>query len=503
MVISRSVSHNAIVNVAQAVLGTILIFVLYRYVNMTLGVAKLGVWSVLLATVSTTRFADFGLSTAVTRFVALNLAQNNDKEAGQSIETGVVSLSLMVALILLCSYPVILKFIKYLFDNEYLSLVFDLLPYAFISIWLSIIASAIHGGLDGCQKMTERATLVIISQVIMLVLSFILIPSMGLVGLAIAQILQGVLLIVGGWIILKFSLPSISFFPQRFNMPVFKKMLGYGTNIQIASMATLLFDPLTKILMLKFGGAASAGYFEIANQAVSRVRALIVMANQAIVPRVTQISELEPYRLPSVYEENFRIIIFISVPIYSILLIFSGLLSQLLLGIYNAQFILFVQFCVVAWLFNTLAAPAYFMNMGIGKVRMNTASQILVGSLNLIFGWILGILFGANGVIFAYVLAITIGAIFLIIFFQYRQGISYQKLNLNENFHLAFLLIAVYLLELLCPNYLIQNSKSSILTLFCELIFLLLILISVLAHPLRATAYSRIFKSKNYCDPKN
>ena len=49
-------------NVLQALAGAALLFALYRYINTTLGVEQLGVWSVVLATASASRLADLGLS---------------------------------------------------------------------------------------------------------------------------------------------------------------------------------------------------------------------------------------------------------------------------------------------------------------------------------------------------------------------------------------------------------------------------------------------------------
>ena len=75
-------------------------------------------------------------------------------------------------------------------------------------------------------------------------------------------------------------------------------------NVQLASLSMILFDPLNKVLMAKFGGSTSAGYFEMANQVVVKGRALIVSANKAIVPKVEQLTKFLPQRLTTIYYEN-------------------------------------------------------------------------------------------------------------------------------------------------------------------------------------------------------
>ena len=69
----------------------------------------------------------------------------------------------------------------------------------------------------------------------------------------------------------------------------------------------ILFDSLTKVLMAKFGGATSAGYFEMANQVVVKGRALIVSANKAIVLKGEQLTEFLPQRLTTIFYENMQL----------------------------------------------------------------------------------------------------------------------------------------------------------------------------------------------------
>ena len=73
--------RNALAGAAQTVgLGALFLF-LYRTINTTLGVERLGIWSVVLATASAVRLADVGLSVSVTRFLARALAAGKPAHA--------------------------------------------------------------------------------------------------------------------------------------------------------------------------------------------------------------------------------------------------------------------------------------------------------------------------------------------------------------------------------------------------------------------------------------
>ena len=73
----RRISANVIASIAQVLASSVAFFLLYRYLLDQLGVAQLGVWSLVLATTSVSRIGDLGLSAGVVKFVAQALAQGD------------------------------------------------------------------------------------------------------------------------------------------------------------------------------------------------------------------------------------------------------------------------------------------------------------------------------------------------------------------------------------------------------------------------------------------
>ena len=176
--------------------------------------------------------------------------------------------------------------------------------------------------------MDVRAGLVLVGQMLLLALAFLLVPHFGIIGLAWAQLGQGSFLLILGWWLLWRRLPQFFRVPWRWKRDTFREMMGYGVNVQLASLSMILFDPLTKALMAKFGGATAAGYFEMANQVVIKGRALIVSANQAIVPKVAQLIEVMPQRLPTIYYENMQLIVLVTLPGCTLLFAWAGIASR-------------------------------------------------------------------------------------------------------------------------------------------------------------------------------
>lgn len=441
-----SLVRNASANVLQMLFSAGMLFFLYRYVIDVLGVSMFGVWSVVLAAASTSRLADLGLSAGTTRFVARYLALKKPQSAAKVIETSFVTIVVILLLILPIFYLLLVWLLSRVLGSADLIQALEILPLALGSLFLSIVASVFQGGLDGCQRMDIRAWLVLAGQGFMTLLAIFSVSKWGLSGLAWSQIGQGCFLIIGSWILLRHVLPSLSIFPWKWDKLIFLEMLVYCINMQIAGICMMLFDPLAKALMAKYGGSAAAGYFEIANQVVLKVRSLIVVANQAVVPKVSEIYENFPQYLPDIYKKNLQLLIWVSLPCFTLLFIWSGIFSLLILGKTETQFILFLQICTVAWFLNTFNAPAYFINSGSGAVGFNTLSGIVMGVVNLILGFILGQLYGAKGVAFGYAIALVTGSWLLIITFQLKYSISWRSLVFKDHFGLAIVCLAILFL---------------------------------------------------------
>lgn len=479
---AKSLSQNALISAAQIVLSTTLMFALYYYVSRTLGVEALGVWSVVLATTAASRLADLGLSASVTRFVALYLSKDDPHSAAKIIVTALLSVMVLLGVVLPSAYLPFARILSHIFQENFLVTAIDVLPFALGSLWLSIVASIFQSGLDGCQRMDKRALIVLGNQVLMVFLAFLLIPRYGVIGLAWAQLAQGAGLFFFGWLVLRRELPMFKLIPGLWSRSMFKEMLPYGANVQGAALCMMFFDPLTKIFMAKFGGPAAAGYFEIANQIVIKIRSVIVSANQAIVPRVVDMSERAPERIKAFYLQNIRIIGFIAIPVFTALYAWVGMFSLLMIGDVRAEFIFIFKFIVIAWLLNIFNTPAYFLNLGSGQVGWNTISSLVMGLGNALLGWILGSWVGVSGVVIGYNVSLVVGSLLLVIAYQWGRNIYILRLIISEN----SLLIVSGVTLALGNSYIWEvNGSRSLVGILMATLMHLVLASAIWVHPMR------------------
>ncbi|NNM64221.1 MAG: oligosaccharide flippase family protein [Burkholderiales bacterium] len=492
---NNSLTRNALANVLQMAISAILIFVLFRYINVHLGSEQFGVWSVVLATASISRFANLGLGVGVTRFVARYLALDDQKSAARIVETAVVALSVVLGIILISTYWLLDKLLAQVFTGTHLSQARLLLPYALFSLWLGEISLVFQSGLEGHQRMDVRAGITVLGQILMLIIAMLLVPSSGLLGLAEAQIWQGLFVLLAGWFMLRRMMPNLAWLPVRWSQMAFREFISYGVNVQLASVFILLMDPLTKMLMAKFGGASAAGYFEMANQVVLKVRALIVTANQAIVPKITQAFEFSQNLLGDYYKENIKILVFAALPIFTLIFFLTGPISLLLLGQSKPLFIHILQICTITWLLNIFAGPAYFINLGTGHVGWNTVSHMVMGLFNGILGLILGAMYGAEGVVWAYSLAIISGSWLLVFVFQNRVANTVRDLALRQHGLLVVTCITTSLVGSIMWNY--REDYDTLYWIIQLFLLPLALTMALWVHPVRTELWQRFrFQTK-------
>src|ERR1700691_2404856 len=95
--------RNSLYAVGEVVISGISLFLLYRKVVNTLGVEALGIWSLVLATTSLGRIADFGAASGLSRFVAAAKARGAADSELTFVETALITnatLYLCIALML-------------------------------------------------------------------------------------------------------------------------------------------------------------------------------------------------------------------------------------------------------------------------------------------------------------------------------------------------------------------------------------------------------------------
>jgi len=481
----QQVLINAGMSVTQIIVISGVLFILYKFLLNTIGVEQLGIWSLVLATTSVTQVANFGLSGSVVNFVAQYVARDEDRNVSRVIQTAGISLGVIIGFVLFVGYPLIKWVLGLVVPLSSLGLALNILPYALFSLWLATITSVFQSGLDGFQRIYIRNLLMMGGSIFYALLCFSFAPKYGLIGLAYAQIINNSTILIISWILIKRFLPVLPVIPYQWNKAIFKEIINYGINFQIISVATMFYDPVTKTLLSKFGGLSMVGYYEMANRMVQQFRTLIVSANQVLVPAIADLQEKSPEKIKAVYMTSYKLLFYLSIPLFSLMVVFIPTISRIWIGHYEKIFIIFAVLLTIGWLLNIFNVPAYFANLGTGKLRYNVISHITIGLLNAGLGFLLGIFYGGMGVVIGWVISLAIGSSVIYISYHIIEGISLKDLFPAENKKL-FLTCLLFVIVLITIQSRFLNKidvvSSSVILLF---LFLIFTFFPLWLHPMR------------------
>jgi len=472
-------------SVLQIIVVSGVLFFLYKYLLGTIGAEKFGIWSLVLAATAVTQIADFGLSGGVVKFVAQYIARKEKKNVSGVIQTAVLSVGLSVGLVLVIVYPLIKWILGLVMPPESLPSAFAILPYAFIAIWVCIITSIFQSGLDGYQRFDIRSLLLMSGAVFHLLLCFLLVPKYGLMGLAYAKVIQNTSVLIASWFVLKRYLPVLPILPYKWDRSLFQEIIGYSINFQVISITTMLYDPITKALLSKYGGLSLVGYYQMASKMIQKFQALIVSANQVLVPAIADLKEKTPEKIQSIYSTSYQLLFYLVFPLYSLVIICIPFISEIWIGYYEKTFVVFATLLAVGWLFNTLSRPAYFVNLGIGKLSWNVVSHIVIAFFNVSVGILLGIFYKGTGVIIAWVISLTLGS--SIIYISYHIS---HKIPLIELVPKASrIIIAACFTGIVSAFFISQKLNTALNSVTLRIVpifvFIIIVFIPSWFHPMR------------------
>lgn len=481
----RQLLINTIMSMTQVIAVSGILFVLYKFLLKTIGVEELGIWSIVLAVTSVAGSASFGLSGSIVKFVAKYIARGEIQSVVGVIQSALISIALAGGLILLIAYPLVHFILKIVMTPDSLEKAFSILPYAIISLWMVIMAGVLQSGLDGYQRIDIRSIIITGSALFHLILSFMLVPNYGLMGLAYARVIQTVTMLVVSWFILKQFIPELPAFPYQWNCKLFHEMIGYGINFQAISISQMLCDPTTKVFLTKFGGLTMVGFYEMASRMVIHLRMLLVSANQVLVPAIADLQERYPNSIQNIYKDNYRLILYISLPFYSMIIAFTPLISEIWIGHYEPIFVIF-SFLLSASLFvNTLSVPAYFSYLGIGNLKWNMLGHAITALMNVALGFIVGYNFGGVGVVIAWIISSIAGSLMIGVSYNYCYKISLKQLFPHESMSVAIACLAAIFSAFLIYDRMNHSINDVLISATVLLIFLMIVVVPLWIHPMR------------------
>ena len=473
----KRISINIISTILQVLVVGVVYLFLYKFLLESLGIEKLGVWSIILATSSIANLANFGITSGLVKFIADYNAKKNLKDIPKLIFTALVSIIILFLLIVIIIYFFSKVILGFVVEQKYLSLALEILPYSLLCLFINSVGGIFTSTLEGFQKNYVKNFLFLFSSVFLLLSSYYLVPIYQLKGVAIAQVLQSVIILVGSLLFVINTSQLAIFNKWNWDYKIFRELINYGAKFQVISVFQMLYEPITKGLISKFGGLAVLGYYEMAARLVNQVRALIVNANQVMVPVVAHTNSTQKENLKELYNKMMSITFFVNVLLISVLLIFTPIISILWIGHWEPIFVFSMLLLSTSIFVNILIGPAYFSCVGEGNLNLILKSQIMIGILNLILGYVLGYYFSGKGVIVSWAISVAISSFYLFYNYQKEKDIPLTNLFTKYNVILFFVSVLVTIFSFVLYNVFASYINNTWVLLGCYIIVTIVVFI--------------------------
>jgi O-antigen/teichoic acid export membrane protein len=429
---------NAATTFGQVVGSALILFCLYRFLIRAIGIDRLGIWSLVLASTSIVTLANQGFSTSIVKFVAKYAARGSPEDVSALVQTALISVGFAAAAISALLYPFAKWLLEIILPPASLAEAIAILPCAVASLWTNLIVSVLQAGLAGHELITECNYVELGGSALYLFAAFLFVPSRGLLGLAYSQTGVAALSLPATWFLLRRRLPQLPFFPRCWNRKLFREMAGYGLHFQFITASQALREPVTKALIARFGDLALVGFYDLASRWVVTFRELIVQANQVLVPTVSRLRESDPGSVPRLYRESYRLIFFLAIPASAFLIALSPLVSLFWIGRFEPVFISFVALLAAGWLVNILANPAYVVDLGTGALKWVSVGCAVTAILNAGLGLLAGMRWGGTAVVGASVLSLAVGYTIVLAAYHVDNRVPFAKLLPKESLGIVF-----------------------------------------------------------------
>jgi O-antigen/teichoic acid export membrane protein len=493
-VIKRS---NVIAPVFQVLVGGAVMLIVFRYLHDQIGIAQIGLWSLIVAVTSLSRLGELGLSAGLVRFISKAHGDHDHHRAAGIVQTVVLTLAVAFGLFALGIAPFLSLFLPLLVPQESVSLALEVMPVALISLWLMMMVSVVSGALDGCLKIDIRSYLFSVAQIGYLLLVLFLVPPYGLVGVAWAQVVQYGILLFALWWALRMQIRELPPVPRQWKWGLFREVFAYGIRFQAMTLVNMLFDPLVKVLMGRLGGLESLGYYELANNMILKFRAIIIEGSRVLVSTVARMQDEKGSEIKSLFLQAYQWNFFVATLCYGLIGIFTSLFGLLLLGQKHEMFIIFALILNIGWFANTIIGPSYFSNLGTGRLRDNIITHVILAIVAPVVGFTLGIKLSGVGVALGVLAGLIVSTLFLLVSHMNHLSLDWRKAIFPKN---SLLLVVIAVVMTLTANFMVvlgtTEFMQNALVVTCGAVFVVVMLVSPSGRKiLRLLGNSRSFEA--------
>jgi O-antigen/teichoic acid export membrane protein len=396
---------------AQVIVTTAVLMVVYRLVTHAFGLAALGLWGSAAALASLVVIADGGLADLMVRQIA-EAAGRLEWARARGLHRALTLSSIAgLAAGALAVVPLVREVLGAAVPAARGAALDGLVTGATLVGCLSPIATAQLGVLEALGRYDLKLWIAAASGGAMMLVAAIASPAAGTVGVAGVFVAGGLVnAALGAWLAERL-LRSRAREVERVRGAEVVALLRLALPVRLAGLLTLGLEPVTRLALVRFGGAEVAALYELAYRVIFQLRGVVVAGLQTLVPYLARRGHAPSQAAARIVGHSALCATVLSVPLLSLALAGLPALAFVIVGRPVPHVGIYGALLALGWLVNIVTVPFYFANLAAGRVHRNWVAQAVLCGLNVVFAPLGGWLGADVGVVAGTSAAIALGSL--------------------------------------------------------------------------------------------
>ena len=389
------VARNSFYSVIQFVVPTLLLLGLTPVLIHQMGTENYGLWMLASSALGLMSIAEFGLNTAISKFVAEFVGSGDTNALSVVISGGLVTyISLGVGLIIpLYIYsPALAEIFKpsETLPAEQIGLVIRIMTLGFIPLLFRSGAMAIPVGL---QKFEIPVVVTVGHQI----LSYGAAVVVTLSGGSVAQVVGSTVVVLwisalaGAFVAWRLLKPFNLKFRIRHSQEILRKLFSFSLMSGISGLGSRIFSFADRLAVGAVLGLETVAYYTVIISIAAKILQLSGALTSALMPAVSAwMASGAIQRVRAYFLKTTAMLFAFNFLIAGGLLLFSAPLLRLWMGdTFASHTLLPFRVLIVIYALISLNAPAYYVAFGMGKPGINALAGVVGGCLavGLVFVW--------------------------------------------------------------------------------------------------------------------
>jgi O-antigen/teichoic acid export membrane protein len=419
--LTHKIFKNTAYNIVGRFWGAVVALFLTPFIIRHIGVERFGVWAVVGVVTGYFGLLDFGVGASFVKYIAEFYTKKDYEKISQIVNTGffvyLVFAVLSAAAVMVMIKPILgwLNIPARLHAEGSLVMLMGVILFAAANMMSPF--QAIQGGLQRMDVSNNVYMVVSIINVAGVIL--FLENGYGLIGLMINNAIIFFICAVSNVIIAFRILPELRFRFFGFNAAMFRRLLRFGYNIQIARISGMVANQIDKLLIVLFLSIGLVTFYQLGSSIVVSAVALASILTSALTPAFSEIEAMgQRARLIEAYLRSLKCISFFVAPLFIFLALLAPQIMHIWMGHGYEKSVPVIIILSLAFLVNTIAQVSSSVCISIDKPQFMAAGSVIT----IVAGTVLSALFiktmGFLGVAWGAFIAVNAGTVYFLALFH-------------------------------------------------------------------------------------